>query len=405
MWQVTDEGQSPASALPAPGEIPTNPGGTLLPQHVLGRDELIARYWEVLKTRSIALLAPRRVGKTSIARRMIAYPPPGFIVHSRDLEDIEDVVHFVRALFEDVEAHLGSFTRVATRGRAVLDGLGLVKIKDFQIELGKLSWRKLLDQLFADLNEHAQDSGQVVVLVWDEFTYFIGELAYGDDVRDAMELLDSLRAARQTYPFVRMVLTGSIGLPEIERRLRDAGHRNRALNDISAEVVPLFDEANARVVIAALGAGAGLELEADTVDALVERSEGHPMIIQLLVEGLKARGRTDTATIDAVFQGLLEPPGDPLDLRYYSERIDQNFDADEARLARAILDALARSPDQTLDDMLASLGPTIAPELDRTQLAALLRHLIDDFYLVRNQGRHRFRLDFLRRFWAEERGL
>lgn len=382
-------------------QIPTNPGGTLPPEHVLGRDELIAHYWQKLETQSIALLAPRRFGKTSITKRMLAYPPERFIVHARDLEDLDSVVHFARVLFEDVEAHLSKYTRAATRGRAVLEGLGLFQIKDFKIEIGELSWRQLLDQLFADLDAHAADAGRMFVLIWDEFTYFISELALEGHARDAMALLDSLRAARQNYQHVRMILTGSIGLPEIERRLRAAGHRNRSLNDVAAEIVPPFDEANARMVTAALLRGAALKLDADVVDAIVRLSEGHPMLIQLLVEAMKARSLVDVAAVEAEFGDIIEPPGDPLDLRYYAERIEQNFAPDEAELARLLLDAIAQEPGQTLNELLAEL-----PEgTNRTTASDLLRHLIDDFYLVRTSGRHRFRLDFLRRFWLGERGL
>lgn len=381
-------------------EIPTNPGGTLRPEHVLGRDELISRYWRKLMNQSIALLAPRRVGKTSITKRMIAYPPDGFVVHARDLEDLESVVHFTRALFEDVERHLSKSTRIATRGRAVLESLGIVELKNFKLELAEHSWRKLLDQLFADLDEYARAEGRIVVLVWDEFTYFISELALGGREHDAMDLLDSLRAARQTYPNVRMVLTGSIGLPEIERRLRNAGHRNRALNDVAAELVPLFDEANARLVIAALARGASLMMTAEVVDELVRVSEGHPMIIQVLVEGLKARDRIDASAVEAEFHRVVAPPGDPLDLRYYHERIDQNFDGNDAELARAILDMLALTPDLTINEFVERL-----PDAGRTRLSDLLRHLIDDFYLVRDEGKHRFCFGFLRQFWIEERGL
>ncbi|HVI03995.1 MAG TPA: hypothetical protein VM869_35130, partial [Enhygromyxa sp.] len=371
------------------------------PEHVLGRDELIARYWNKLETQSIALLAPRRIGKTSITKRMIAFPPARFIVRARDLEDVDSVVQFARALFEDVEAQLRSFTRVAARGRAVLASLGIVEIKDFRIELGELSWRKLLDQVFADLDEHAQAEGRLVVLVWDEFTYFISELALNGHERDAMALLDSLRAARQKYQHVRMVLTGSIGLPEMERRLRNAGHRNRALNDVAVEIVPLFDETNARLVTAALLRGAALDVSAEVVDAIIELSEGHPMIIQLLVEGLKAHARVDVRAVEAEFSRAVEPPGDPLDLRYYTERIEQNFGSKDAELACAILDALALQPGQTLNELLERLpGPTT-----RTLLSDLLRHLIDDFYIVRSEGKHEFRLRLLREFWLRERGL
>jgi hypothetical protein len=371
-------------------EIPTNPGGLMHADHVLGRDELIAHYWRRLEVQSLALLAPRRIGKTSITKRMLAYPPPRFIVHARDLEDLESVVHFTRVLFEDVEAHLRTFTRAVTRGRAVLESLGIVEIKDFKIELGELSWRKLLDQLFADLDEHAQAERRIVVLVWDEFTYFISELAFGGREREAMELLDSLRAARQKYLHVRMVLTGSIGLPEIERRLRQAGHRNRALNDVAAEIVPLFDEANARLVISALLRGAALEVSGAVIDAIIELSEGHPMIIQLIVEGLANHEQIDEATVHAEFRRVVEPPGDPLDLRYYAERIDQNFGPEQAV-----------APGQTLSELLERLPANTS----RTELSALLHHLIDDFYLVREAGKHDFRLRFLREFWIEGRGL
>jgi hypothetical protein len=267
--------------------------------------------------------------------------------------------------------------------------------------MGELSWRKLLDQLFADLDEHARAEERIVVLIWDEFTYFISELAFGGRERDAMSLLDSLRAARQNYQNVRMVLTGSIGLPEIERRLRTAGHRNRALNDVAAEIVPLFDEANARVVTAALIRGAALELKPDVVDAIVERSEGHPMIIQLLVEGLKAHESIDVSTITTEFRKIMEPPGDPLDLRYYAERLDQNFGSNDAELARAILDAIAIEPGQSLTELL----PCLPAGTSRTALSDLLRHLIDDFYIRRSAGKHDFRLRFLREFWIGERGL
>ena len=255
--------------------------------------------------------------------------------------------------------------------------------------------------MFADLDEHAQTEDRLVVLVWDEFTYFISELALNGHERDAMALLDSLRAARQKYQHVRMVLTGSIGLPEMERRLRNAGHRNRALNNVAVEIVPLFDETNARLVTAALLRGAALDVSAEVVDAIIELSEGHPMIIQLLVEGLKAHARVDVRAVEAEFSRAVEPPGDPLDLRYYTERIEQNFGSKDAELACAILDTLALQPGQTLNELLERLpGPTT-----RTLLSDLLRHLIDDFYIVRSEGKHEFRLRLLREFWLRERGL
>lgn len=382
-------------------EIPTNPGGALRPEHVLGRNELIQRYWTALETQSIALLAPRRVGKTSITKRMIAYRPEGWIVHSRDLENLDSLEGFVRTLFEDVEEHVSNSTRVTTHARKLLDGLGITQLRDFHFKPQSLDWRRLLDHVFKDLDELALQRDEKFVLFWDEFTYFLSELANEGREREAMDLLDALRAARQRYLHVRMVLTGSIGLPEVERRLRAAGHNNRALNDVAAHIVPLFDEANARIVIGALFRGAKLPASAALSDAIYRASEGHPMLIQLLIERLKRSERPSPEAVDTIFTELIEPPGDPLDLRHYIDRLPANFPAEQLEPVYAVLDHVALHPEQTPTAMLSAL------DLDRTALTNLLRHLTDDFYLVkvRESRGYRFRFGFLRRFWIEERGL
>ena len=48
----------------------TNPGGMLEILDIVGRDELIQQIWEVLDKQSVVLTAERRIGKTSIIRKM-----------------------------------------------------------------------------------------------------------------------------------------------------------------------------------------------------------------------------------------------------------------------------------------------------------------------------------------------
>jgi hypothetical protein len=66
-----------------------------------------------------------------------------------------------------------------------------------------------------------------------------------------------------------------------------------------------------------------------------------------------------------------------------------------------VLDTLAAESEQSLTQLLEGMQGSVS----RTQLSTLLRHLIDDFYLVRESGKHRFRFGFLRDFWVQERGL
>ena len=50
----------------------TNPGGGLAPEEVVGRDALIADLWDKLERHSVMMTAERRMGKTSVLRKMLA---------------------------------------------------------------------------------------------------------------------------------------------------------------------------------------------------------------------------------------------------------------------------------------------------------------------------------------------
>ena len=84
--------------------LKSNPGGQLAPDEVIGRDRLVARLWDTLEGRSVVLTAERRMGKTSILKKMMAKPPNGFITISRDLENISSPLEFVERLFDDIKS-------------------------------------------------------------------------------------------------------------------------------------------------------------------------------------------------------------------------------------------------------------------------------------------------------------
>ena len=56
-----------------------NAGGTLTGDAILGREEEIAAIWERLSRRSVVLTAERRVGKTSVLRKMSERPADDWV--------------------------------------------------------------------------------------------------------------------------------------------------------------------------------------------------------------------------------------------------------------------------------------------------------------------------------------
>jgi hypothetical protein len=65
-----------------------NPGGQLQISEILGREQLIEDLWEVLERQSILITAERRIGKTSVIRKMCAEPPAEWVPVLQDLERV-----------------------------------------------------------------------------------------------------------------------------------------------------------------------------------------------------------------------------------------------------------------------------------------------------------------------------
>jgi len=72
-----------------------NPGGIVAPQEVIGRDLLIEELWDRLQQQSLIISAQRRMGKTSVIKKMAAEPSAHQLTIYRDLEGIESPVEFV----------------------------------------------------------------------------------------------------------------------------------------------------------------------------------------------------------------------------------------------------------------------------------------------------------------------
>lgn len=66
-----------------------NAGEILAPEAVIGRNELIRSFWEILEQQSLVISAERRMGKTSILKKMEAEPKPNQIAIYQDLAGVE----------------------------------------------------------------------------------------------------------------------------------------------------------------------------------------------------------------------------------------------------------------------------------------------------------------------------
>jgi AAA+ ATPase superfamily predicted ATPase len=111
----------------------TNPGEQLAANEVIGRDRLIAKLWQILERQSLVLTAERRMGKTSVIKKMVAEPLPAILIKFRDLEGFRTPLEFVEALFQDVQSELSGKEQVLTGVRQFIEQLSGAEIKGFKL--------------------------------------------------------------------------------------------------------------------------------------------------------------------------------------------------------------------------------------------------------------------------------
>lgn len=381
---------------------------------VVGRDQVIEQIWDTLEQQSIRMNAERRIGKTTIIKKLCAEPRNGWVPIFQDLEQYHTAEQFAVAVYREVDRFLSKRDRVARRSREFLKSIGgaevkgVLKLPSFDQQI---PWKEILTKLVEDLVEERERQDQRPVFLWDEVPLMLDDIRKREGEPVAMEVLDTLRALRQELgnKGLRMILTGSIGFHHVIGSLKREGYANSPLNDtFPLEVLPL-ESHFARELAANLIAGENIPVEhAETVaNAVAKVSDCFPFYIHHIVKALKLAGGTATAdSVQKVVAHQLLDASDPWELGHYRTRIPIYYGKDDESPVLGLLDSVAvRSGPVSINELLAELkGMGILS--DRERLLQLLKSVEQDHYLSRDgQGDYRFKFPLLQRWWKLSRGL
>jgi hypothetical protein len=383
-----------------------NPGGEIPADQVVGRDPLIDRLWRVLEDRSVLLGAERRMGKTCILKRMCAEPRPGWTPVFSELEKVHTLVEFVEYVANDLHRFLSRGQKARGRLRDLWKGAGGVEVGGF-LKLPHSELRHWEGLLLETLEDAALEQGENrLLLMWDEFPLMVESIRQRDGDRPAMELLDVLRAIRETNPRIRMVLCGSIGIHNVLTALRGAGYGSAPFNNMeSVEVLPLEPD-DAVMLAARLLKGAGVVCGdlPGAAEGIAEAVSRRPYFIHRLADRLGEAGWAgDPEGIDRTVEELLLSPDDPLDLRHNRLRIEHYYAPERQPLSRNVLDVLAVAERPVGTREILDRLP--APKPDLEELREQLLVLAQDHYLERSASGYQFRFPIVRRWWRLDREL
>lgn len=391
-----------------------NPGGQIDLNEVVGRNEIIKQIWDTIDRQSIRINAERRIGKTTIIKKLCAEPISGWVPIFQDLEKCHTAEEFATAVYQEVDGFLSARQRTARRVRDFLKAMGGTEVKGvFKLPTfgAQAPWKEILTKAIEDLVEEREKHDERPLFLWDEVPYMLKSISDREGEPVAMEVLDTLRALRQGLgdKGLRMILTGSIGFHHVIHSLKRQSYANSPLNDLYPLEVPPLDSAAAAELAAKLIAGELIPTKTPkaVVEAIARISDGFPFYIHHIVKALKLAGREATPdAVEAIVSRQLRDSNDPWELNHYRERIPVYYGKDNESAVLGILDGIAaRQQPVSVNELLAELKGT-GTLSDREQLIGLLKLVEQDHYLSRDDhGSYQFRFPLLKRWWMLSRGL
>lgn len=375
------------------------------------REREIQKLWHHLNKDDLLLLAPRRVGKTSLMFRLLQQAPQKKIECSYlSVADAGDELDFVRELHDAIlriepakqrieklkEGPLGDLLRRVRKVGAVGFSVELTETKT-------LDWRKAGEDVVGALSSLEQNT----LLLVDELPVFVLTLAKSDPAGTrAGEFLAWFRKLREAPGIterVRWLLAGSIGLDTVARRLRISKtlgdlYVYNNLGPFSKETALSFLEALAQSQLLPLSE----EVKAHICTKLLWLLPYH---LQLIFSELRDHAgdhqcEVTVEVVDQVFEKILtkRPYFD-----HWEERLHEELGQPDAGQATVVLNTVARDPHGApLTALQAALSKDIRdPEQRDEKLLYLLDILRGDGYVMEGQDeRIRFCSPLLRDYWA-----
>jgi AAA+ ATPase superfamily predicted ATPase len=350
---------------------------------------------------SLLLSAPRRIGKSSFAKRLIEEKRGcGWKCIYIDLEEKTTEEGFIRQIIESFTE--GNIWKHISEGMsngvsALLKKIEKVSIGPIDINLSQLGNQ---EDFYKDLKDSIRHDEDILIVV-DELTLFLGILnnsANGTEkVAFILNWLRSLRQVSQTK--VRWLFCGSVGLRNFTSNL-ELGY---TINDLTEFSLDELTKDEAIGLFSQLCKSENIAVNDDVIEYMLCKLHWNiPYFIQVIfskVYDIYDGKYVTIQNIDDAYSNLCSENY----LDTWSQRLKEYRDLEI--LARKILKSLAVKPEGLtreglLDILMTNQDVTKIDDIDYT-LSKLLRMLENDGYLLKIGAIRTFRSPLLRDYWYQ----
>lgn len=371
-------------------------------QNFYGREKELDFAWsQISKGNSLILSAPRRVGKSSFAKKLLEKAKnEGWNTLEINLEEISSEIGFVNLLVEKLQATSWWHSSMSKAGR--LFGQILESLKP-SIALGdanvSLEWKNSKTDVYQKLKGLLNHEEDTLIMV-DELTILLNRLLKNDNgIRDVEFFLNWLRSFRQiTGSKIRWVFCSSIGIDNFTN-MHNLSH---SLNDVRRYKIDEYRESEAHEFIKELATSDGLTFLDEEINHMLEKLGWNlPYFIQILFSNINQliqihEHSMSIETIDKAYNQLASENH----LNTWDERLNEYTDYEI--FVRLILKNLSKTKEGESRNVLSSLLFAKLNDEDKTDyvLSKLLHMLQNDGYIIqKDDEKYVFRSPLLRDFW------
>ena len=372
-----------------------------------GREKELTLLWDKLPREHILMLAPRRIGKTSILNKLITdaeahgFQATDICRVARCQNELDCINEIIAAIGKNHHHFTEALKNRLDRIKSLSLSLTSVKV-DFDASQPE-QWQEVGKELADTLHDLG---GQWLIPVDELPSFVLTLLRQENGLARTQQFLDWFRALRQEhYQSIHWVLAGSIGLDTVTERL----NLGDTINDLAIFPLDAFKVPVAQRFLKVLADSYDMALTDEVIDYMVQRVGWPiPYYLQLLFSAMRDEELNnetdetlfDKAAVDNAFESLLTPSHKGY-FDYWRQRLTEELETPDADYAVHLLTTICRDPTgMKRENLQQSLSKVIQnPDEKQNKLTYILDILVNDGYLIENDQRYQFRLEWLREYW------
>jgi len=269
--------------------------------HFVGREKLIEHFWSVIRLQNVITVdAARRMGKTTLMKKMAEESPDDIAAYWIDLQDLASGESFFDAIYEKTMSQSDNYKwlyRPRTAVKRSLSFFSGLKAGPVTLpEIKALEWKALFVRHLKYMKRKHRKKTKIVFF-FDEMPLLLHKILRERSPHESLEILSAIRSlADDNRDSLVFVLAGSLGLHHVERLIKQETKVNApTTNTYEPFRVPPLSPDNAELAAVQYLQTFGVsEFDAEAAREIAVQTDGIPYYIRSVAFACNAVEQTLT---------------------------------------------------------------------------------------------------------------